>query len=97
LIEIDSEDSATVFNKVINRLEQFGLTKDVLKRRLVCVTTDGASVMTGANSGVATRFQKEFGPVSVFHCYAHRLELCVNAAKNADLGVGKVIGAAKAL
>jgi hypothetical protein len=49
-----------------------------LKNSLVGICTDGAAVMTGRNTGVATMLSRKFGPqVESFHCMAHRLELSV--------------------
>ena len=42
---------------------------------LVCANFDGASVMMGSQSGVATRIQQSFSWVIPIHCVAHKLEL----------------------
>ena len=42
---------------------------------LVCANFDGASVMMGSKSGVATRIQQSFPWVIPIHCVAHKLEL----------------------
>ena len=41
------------------------------------LTTDGASVLFGVHSGVATRLRKVYGWIVNIHCTAHRLNLIV--------------------
>ncbi|KAL7397466.1 hypothetical protein ABVT39_022499 [Epinephelus coioides] len=45
------------------------------KNKLVALTTDGASVMTGVNNGVVTKLRAERPYVLGIHCMAHKLEL----------------------
>ena len=64
-------------------------------RRLVSFTSDGASVMTGKNNGVAVRLSRERerlfgGKVTGIHCMAHRLELAYHDAIE-ELSVRRVI------
>ena len=44
---------------------------------LIGANFDGASVMMGAMSGVQALLQKDFPPVIVIHCVAHKAELSV--------------------
>ena len=55
---------------------------------LVCAfCSDGASVMTGCTSGVATRLKAIFNPFLVaIHCVAHKLALASNDAMDCDDG-----------
>ena len=41
----------------------------------MCANFDGAAVMMGSKSGVATRIQQSFPWVIPVHCVAHKLEL----------------------
>ena len=53
----------------------------MLKKLLVAICTDSASVMTGTSSGVATQFIDWYGDkVEAFHCLAHSIELAVHDA-----------------
>lgn len=45
------------------------------KNKLVALTTDGASVMTGVNNGVVTKLRADRPNVLGIHCMAHKLEL----------------------
>ncbi|KAL7386854.1 hypothetical protein ABVT39_014860 [Epinephelus coioides] len=45
------------------------------KNKLVALTIDGASVMTGVNSGVVTKLRADRPYVLGIHCMAHKLEL----------------------
>jgi hypothetical protein len=94
LIEVEAEDAATTLTAMLSRLEAFGITEEKLKERLICVTTDGASVMQGVRQGVATKLCQMFGPrVVMVHCYAHRVELVFKTGKENEIGVQKILSA----
>ena len=46
----------------------------------ISFVSDGASVMLGKNSGVATRLTARYPHLFTWHCMNHRLELAVNDA-----------------
>ena len=70
-----------VFSTVHDELERNGFDDEWLKHNLIAVCTDGASVMMGSKSGVASTFVMKYGSqVETFHCLAHRLELGVHDA-----------------
>jgi hypothetical protein len=53
--------------------------------KMVVLATDGASVMTGAESGVTTRLKKLKNPHMIsIHCVAHKLALVANAAMDSS-------------
>ena len=55
------------------------------KEQLVACCFDGAAVMLGAKSGVATRLKNQLPHITVIHCCAHRLELAIkDVLKRAD-------------
>lgn len=55
-------------------------------KKLVAVSCDGASVMVGSRSGVATLLRKDQPALITLHCMAHRLELTLkDAAKKQQL------------
>ncbi|VDI55336.1 Hypothetical predicted protein [Mytilus galloprovincialis] len=55
-------------------------------KKLVAVSCDGASVMVGSRSGVATLLCKDQPALITLHCMAHRLELTLkDAAKKQQL------------
>ena len=47
------------------------------KEQLVACCFDGASVMMGHKTGVATRLKEKVPFLTVIHCCAHRLELAI--------------------
>ena len=66
--------------KILAILDSFGLD---CKKNLVAQCYDGASVMSGKNSGVVTRLQQIFEQAVYVHCHAHRLNLVlVDTAKS---------------
>jgi hypothetical protein len=48
--------------------------------KLVGLSCDGASVMTGCRSGVKALLEKDSPCIVTIHCLAHRLELCLKDA-----------------
>jgi len=66
-----SADASTITNRIIETMDKFSLDS----QKLTSFVSDGASVMTGSRSGVATRL-KELNPQLInFHCICHRLAL----------------------
>ena len=58
-----------------------GVTVEIQKKKMVGLTFDGAAVMMGKNTGVATRLKRWIGNHHVTtHCMAHNLELAVTDA-----------------
>lgn len=97
IVDVPGEDADTIVNAVVTTLEKFGISKEQLKKRLVCITTDGASVMQGSNIGVTTQLNRDFGPLVIIHCFAHRLELVFKVGRDIDPGVRKLIKAVNGL
>ena len=70
-----------VHQGVMKGLATMEITADKLQHAdssfptLVCANFDGASVMMGSKSGVATRIQQSFPWVIPIHCVTHKLEL----------------------
>jgi hypothetical protein len=66
-------------------LESYNIDVTWLKQSLIGICTDGASVMTGRENGVALRLSQKYGEqrIELFHCLAHRLELAVDDALKA--------------
>jgi hypothetical protein len=53
-----------------------GMTVDNLKCKVISISTDGASVMTGEHNGVVRKLRDTLAPHSVpHHCAAHRTDL----------------------
>ncbi|XP_071122736.1 zinc finger protein 862-like [Mytilus edulis] len=79
LEESDSANSATITDRIIKNIEEYGLKKD----KLCSFVSDGASVMVGSRSGVAAKL-KEMNPLVIsIHCICHRLALaCTDTLQN---------------
>ena len=77
LVELSSQSAEHITTAILDCLSKFGMTRDVLKNRLVGFACDGASVMLGRTGGVAARLLELFPGLIVWHCFAHRLELSV--------------------
>ncbi|CAL9685344.1 unnamed protein product [Knipowitschia caucasica] len=60
------------------------------KNKLVAITTDGASVMTGVNNGVVTKLRGDRSSVLGIHCMAHKLELSFSDGIRKNVMVRKV-------
>ncbi len=85
LIELE-EGTTAIYKALKKSLLEAGLDDEYLKSHLICLTTDGASVMTGRESGLITRLKKDYTLLESIHCLAHRLELSVNDALKSVTG-----------
>lgn len=77
LEDSESADAKTI--TIFNNLEKLELDK----KGLCAFVSDGAAVMTGVKSGVATLLKKENPQVISVHCIRHRLALaCTDTLQN---------------
>ena len=85
LVEVKSTSSENILTAMLNKLGELSMDNAWLQDHLICFVSDGASNMTGKNSGVARRLQDLFPNIILWHCANHRLELAVgDAIKDAD-------------
>lgn len=77
LVELPSQTADVVTDTLMKTLSDSGLTEEFLHRNWLAFISDGASVMVGSRSGVATRLKTKFPNLFVWHCLNHRLELSV--------------------
>ena len=78
LVELKNQQSETIYNAAMECLESSGFTKQYLEKHLIGFCSDGASVMLGSKSGVATRIKKCFPNIVIWHCLNHRLQLALD-------------------
>ncbi|XP_032364193.1 zinc finger protein 862 [Etheostoma spectabile] len=69
-----SKPDATNIAEAVCSIMESGVSTD-WKNKLVAITTDGASVMTGVNNGVVAKLRADRPSVLGIHCMAHKLEL----------------------
>ena len=69
----DAENVTKALSKVVN--DNLNIEISQLYPTLVGFASDGAAVMTGRRSGVATRLKKHQPAMISVHCCAHKLEL----------------------
>lgn len=87
LVELtEGTDADSIYTSLIESFHQAGLDDDFLRRNLISIATDGASVLTGKTNGVIARLKREFPKVQSIHCLAHRLELAVHDSLKAVSG-----------
>ena len=99
MVEIDgSATGENLFAGVQEGLAKYGIDKKALKK-LVSVTTDGATVMTGDDKGLVGRLNRAFGDnkLIVLTCKAHGLELCFNDARKSEPGLDTLIDIIKSI
>lgn len=82
LIELKRQSAETITDTLLKCLKTVGFTEDYLKTNWASFVSDGASVMLGKKSGVATRLWAIYLFILSWHCMNHRLELAVNDAVN---------------
>ena len=73
LAESDSANAESISTTLVMELNQCELPVD----QLIGLCTDGASVMTGKNSGVAARLKQLNRHLVSVHCICHKLSLSV--------------------
>ncbi|GAQ93343.1 hypothetical protein KFL_014550010, partial [Klebsormidium nitens] len=76
LLQVNETDAASLCARVLECLNLFGIPIE----KVLCFGSDGASVMTGAQNGVAARLQRLFPFMLAIHCIAHRLNLAAGGA-----------------
>ena len=80
LDESDSANAVTIKSHIVTELDSCGLQHN----NLLCLATDGASVMTGVRNGVAKLLKNEVSPHMIsIHCVCHRLALACGDANEA--------------
>lgn len=87
IVELPKTDAATITTYLINALAAFGFDSQFLTENLICFACDGASVMLGMKSGVATQLATLVPDVIIWHCCNHRLELAVDDAVKSTHGI----------
>ena len=81
LTNSSSANAETIFNILTTQLNEYGLEL----QKLSAMASDGASVMTGERSGVATRLKEVNSKVITFHCLCHKLALaCTDTSSDID-------------
>uniref|UniRef100_A0A6Q2XAX7 HAT C-terminal dimerisation domain-containing protein n=1 Tax=Esox lucius TaxID=8010 RepID=A0A6Q2XAX7_ESOLU len=80
LVELESQRAEGIEEALLNCLDTAGFSEEWLKKNWVSFVSDGASVMLGKNSGVATRLTARYPNLFTWHCMNHRLELAVSDA-----------------
>ena len=79
LTESDSLDAKTLCEIIIKIVSRLKLNTD----NMVSVCTDGANLLAGKDAGCVKLLQKHFDPLIYTVCYAHSLNLCINASLKA--------------
>ena len=70
-----------ILHAIDQSLLGIGITKTTLEQKLVGCNFDGASVMLGSKTGVATQLNERVNQnIVIIHCVAHNLELGVGDA-----------------
>ncbi|KAL3053061.1 hypothetical protein OYC64_005565 [Pagothenia borchgrevinki] len=80
LVELESQRAKDIEEALLNCLDTAGFTEEWLQNNWVSFVSDGASVMLGKDSGVATRLTARYPTLFTWHCMNHRLELAVSDA-----------------
>lgn len=82
-LDLVALDEGTTAEKALkNSLMMAKLDDEYLKNHLISIATDGAAVMTGKDSGLIVRLNKDFPSLKSVHCLAHKLELAVHDSIN---------------
>lgn len=77
LKELSAQTAEVITDTLLQLLSDNGFTEEFLQENWLSLVSDGASVMIGSRSGVATRLRIKYPQLFVWHCLNHRLELSV--------------------
>ncbi|XP_021365405.1 zinc finger protein 862-like [Mizuhopecten yessoensis] len=79
IVALQSAHAEGVLTGIDEALNSVGLSRELLDSKLVGCNFDGAAVMLGSKTGVATRMRERLvgRDIVVLHCVAHNLELGV--------------------
>uniref|UniRef100_H3ANW4 HAT C-terminal dimerisation domain-containing protein n=1 Tax=Latimeria chalumnae TaxID=7897 RepID=H3ANW4_LATCH len=77
LVELEDQRAKGIVSALLECLLNTGFTDSYLQENWVSFVSDGANVMLGRNSGVATRFCSEHPQLFTWHCMNHRFKLAV--------------------
>jgi len=80
LVELESQKAEGIEEALLSCLDAAGFSEEWLQKNWISFVSDGASVMLGKNSGVATRLTARYPNLFTWHCMNHRLELAVSDA-----------------
>lgn len=80
IVELTATNSDGIKSALLQCLRSHGLTDEFLNEYWIGLGVDGASVMLGGKSGVATQLKAMFPCIVAWHCFNHRLELAVSDA-----------------
>lgn len=72
--QISDVTALTLYSTLLEVLSEFGVDP----RKVMGFGSDGASVMTGSENGVAARLRKDNPHAVAVHCICHRLHLAVS-------------------
>lgn len=80
LVELESQTAEIVTSSLITCLKTAGFSESYLQKHWISFVSDGASVMVGKQSGIATRLREQYPCIFAWHCMNYRLELAVGDA-----------------
>jgi hypothetical protein len=90
LIPIEKADAESIYDADCAALaEMFGGNTSEMHKKHLGFSSDGASVMTGKDKGVAARYKRENPRLTSNHCVCHKTALCSTNASEVVSEIGK--------
>jgi len=81
LVELDGQTSNDIVLALDDCFKSAGFSEEFLRTNFIAFISDGASVMLGKKTGVATQLKSKYPGIFTWHCLNHRLELAVHDAQ----------------
>ncbi|XP_047413633.1 E3 SUMO-protein ligase KIAA1586 homolog isoform X2 [Sciurus carolinensis] len=78
LKELVSTTAEYILNTLLMTLNDYGFTNEYLKANLIAFCSDGANLMLGRKSGIATKLLEKFPEIIMWNCLNHRLQLSLD-------------------
>jgi hypothetical protein len=87
LVELENTTAAGIKDNCLSNFRSHEMDEKFLQECLISFACDGAAVMFGRKTGVATEMKREFPNLVVWHCCSHHLELAVSDMRNEVQGI----------
>eukprot|EP00794_Sanderia_malayensis_P010654 gene10654-11784_t len=83
IIDCSKDTTASALTDILlTKLQDFKITPENCREKLIGQSYDGAGTMSGELNGVQKRVQDKFPAAYYNHCVAHRLSLCASQTAN---------------
>ena len=77
LVSVESANATGIVKSIDDAFGNLRSSPEEVRKKIVSLATDGASVMVGRHAGVAAMLKQDVPHLVSIHCVAHRLGLAI--------------------